>query len=219
MERVLLFAAFVYLPITFFTLIAYAKRNKPMRFFFKPLLMPSLAVLYILAAKTVCPWVLLALLCGCAGDIFLLGRHHWNLYCGIGAFALGHIFYITGMLLTGPGLHPVGLISVLWVGAMLVLARRFLIPCAPKRLRLPGTVYCALLSGVGASALYLAFMNGFNAAYLLCFVGGLLFLVSDGLLAYDKFGKKTQLGGLFVMVTYILAQTTLIVGFVLHGGI
>ena len=44
-------------------------------------------------------------------------------------------------------------------------------------------------------------------------------MVSDSLLAYDKFGKKTRLGGFFVMATYILAQTALTAGFVLHGGI
>ena len=218
MEFVLLYTAFVYFPIVVLTLFAYAKRNKPMRFVFKSLLMPSLAVLYAFAAAKPSPWVLIALGCGWIGDVFLLGRHHWNRFGGIASFALGHIAYVTGMLLTKPGLYPVGLISVAWVAICLLLARRFLIPYAPKNFRVPGLIYAGLLSCTCAAALYLAITSG-EAAYVLCAVGGLLFMLSDGLLAYDMFGKKTLLGNFFVMVTYILAQTALVTGFVLHGGI
>ncbi len=219
MERILLYAAFVYVPIVCLTLVAYAKRIKVMRFIFKSLLMPSLAVFYLLAAESPSPWIVLALAFGWLGDVFLLGRHHWNLYCGIGAFALGHISYITGMLLTKPGLHLTAAISVAWVGIVLLAFRRFLLPHVPKRLRIPGVIYATLLSATCAVALYLFCTSGPDAAYALCFFGGLLFIVSDGLLAYDMFGKKTRLGNFFVMVTYILAQTALAAGFVLHGGI
>ncbi|MBR0081338.1 MAG: lysoplasmalogenase [Clostridia bacterium] len=218
LDVVLLVAAFVYFPIVVLTLFAYAKRIKVMRFICKPLLMPALAVLYALAANKPNLWIFLALGFGWIGDVFLLGRHHWNQLGGIASFALGHIAYITGMMLTKPGLRLVGLISVAWVAICLLVARRFLLPRMPKRLRLPGTIYCALLSCTCASALYLAIVTG-EAAYVLCACGGLLFIISDGLLAYDMFGKKTTLGNTFVMVTYILAQTALVTGFVIHGGI
>ena len=61
MERILLYAAFVYVPIVCLTLVAYAKRIKVMRFIFKSLLMPSLAVFYLLAAESPSPWIVLAL--------------------------------------------------------------------------------------------------------------------------------------------------------------
>ena len=219
MERMMLYFAFGYVPVVCLTLAAYAKRNRIMRMIFKPLLIPSLMILYALAAPKSNVWVLLALGFGWAGDVFLLGHHHWNVYGGMASFALGHACYITGMLLTQPGLHPILLLSVAWIGACLLLVRRFLIPHAPKRLKPWAQCYTVLLSGVCATALYLACVSGFNAAYVLCFFGGLLFFVSDGLLAFDMFGRKTRLGNFFVMTTYILAQTALAVGFVLHGGI
>ena len=219
MERILLYVALVYVPIVCMTLVAYAKRNNVLRYIFKSLLIPSLMVLYWMLAEVPSPWVLLALAFGWLGDVFLLGHHHWNIGCGMAAFALGHICYIAGMLLTKPGLHLIAAVSVVWIAVCLLLARRFLIPYAPKRLRIPGLCYATLLSGNCATCLYLACVSGFDAAYVLCFFGGLLFLVSDGQLAYDMFGRKTRLGNFFVMVTYILAQTALAVGFVLHGGI
>ena len=219
MERVLLYTAVVYIPVVCLTLLAYAKRIKVMRWIFKSLLIPSLIGLYCLAAPQPNLWVLLALGFGWLGDVFLLGRHHWNLGGGMTAFALGHIAYIVGMLSTRPGLHLIAALSVAWIVLWLIGVRRFLIPYAPKRLRLPGLCYAALLAGTCGTALYLACLSGFTAAYVLCFFGGILFMVSDSLLAYDKFGKKTRLGGFFVMATYILAQTALTVGFVLHGGI
>lgn len=219
MERVLPYAAFVYVPIVCMTLLAYAKRSRVLRYIFKSLLIPSLAVLYLLAAAKPNLWVLLALLFGWAGDVFLLGRHHAHVYGGILSFALGHAAYIVGMLSTRPGMHPTVAVSVVWIGLCLFAARRFLVPHAPKRLKLAGFCYAALLSGMCAVALYLACTSRFAAAYALCFFGGVLFIVSDSLLAYDMFGKKTRLGNFFVMVTYILAQTALIAGFVLHGGI
>ncbi len=219
MELILLYTAFVYVPIVCMTLYAYARRNRILRDVFKSLLIPSLAVLYLLAAERPAFWILLALLFGWMGDVFLLRRHHWNLGCGILSFALGHICYIAGMLSTRPGLHLIAAASVVWIGLCLLGVRRFLIPYAPKRLKLPSLCYAALLSGTCATALYLACTSRLHAAYVLAFFGALLFMVSDGLLAYDMFGRKTRLGNFFVMMTYILAQTALAIGFVLHGGI
>ncbi len=219
MKRVILYTAAVYVPIVGMTLYAYAKRHKMLRCIFKTLLLPSLIGLYLLAAEQPNIWILLALGFGWLGDEFLLGRYHANFIGGILAFALGHICYIVGMLSTRPGVHLIAALSVAWIVIWLIGVRRFLIPYAPKNLKLLGLCYAALLAGTCGTALYLACLSGFTAAYVLCFFGGLLFMVSDALLAYDKFGKKTRLGGFFVMATYILAQTALTAGFILHGGI
>lgn len=219
MERVILYTAAVYVPIVGMTLYAYAKRHKVLRCIFKTLLLPSLMGLYLLAAERPSIWILLALGFGWLGDVFLLGRYHANFIGGIIAFAFGHICYIVGMLSTRPGVHLIAALSVAWIALWLIGVRRFLIPYAPKKLKLPGLCYAALLAGTCGTALYLACLSGFTAAYMLCFFGGLLFMVSDALLAYDKFGKKTRLGGFFVMATYIMAQTALTAGFILHGGI
>lgn len=218
MDPIILYTAFIYFPVVCVMLTAYAKQNRILRYIFKSLYMPSLIVLYLLAAPKPNVLIILAMVFGWIGDVFLLGRHHWNVLGGITSFGLGHICYIAGMLSTRPGLHLTAIISVAWIALCLVLVRHFLIPHAPKRLMIPAICYATLLSGTSATALYLSFVS-FNAAYLLAGFGGLMFMLSDGLLAYNMFGKKTVLGNFFVMVTYVLAQTALAAGFILHGGI
>lgn len=218
MDPIILYTAFIYFPVVCVMLTAYAKQNRILRYIFKSLYMPSLIVLYLLAAPKPNVLIILAMVFGWIGDVFLLGRHHWNVLGGITSFGLGHICYIAGMLSTRPGLHLTAIISVVWIALCLVLVRHFLIPHAPKRLMIPAICYATLLSGTSATALYLSFVS-FNAAYLLAAFGGLMFMLSDGLLAYNMFGKKTVLGNFFVMVTYVLAQTALAAGFILHGGI
>lgn len=218
MDPIILYTAFIYFPVVCVMLTAYAKQNRILRYIFKSLYMPSLIVLYLLAAPKPNVLIILAMVFGWIGDVFLLGRHHWNVLGGITSFGLGHICYIAGMLSTRPGLHLTAIISVVWIALCLILVRHFLIPHAPKRLMIPAICYATLLSGTSATALYLSFVS-FNAAYLLAAFGGLMFMLSDGLLAYNMFGKKTVLGNFFVMVTYVLAQTALAAGFILHGGI
>ena len=218
MDPIILYTTFIYIPVVCIMLTAYAKQNRILRYIFKSLYMPSLIVLYLLAAAKPNVLIILAMVFGWIGDVFLLGRHHWNVLGGITSFGLGHICYIGGMLSTRPGLHLTAIISVVWIALCLILVRHFLIPHAPKRLLTPAICYAALLSGTSATALYLSFVS-FNAAYMLAAFGGLMFMLSDGLLAYNMFGKKTLLGQFFVMVTYVLAQTALITGFILHGGI
>ncbi len=219
MERIVLYLAFVYVPIVCAVLYAYAKRKPTLRIIFKSLFVPSLAALYLLAAERVSAWILLALLFGWLGDIALLGRKHWNLYAGMGLFGIGHVCYITGMLCTRPRVSPLAAVSAVWIVGCLFLVGKLLLPRVPKRLRIPGAAYALLLSANAATALYLACVSDPHAPYVLCFFGGLVFIISDGLIAYDKFGRKTALGQFFIMATYILAQTALIAGFLLHGGI
>ena len=94
---------------------------------------------------------------------------------------------------------------------------RKLLPCAPKSLRKPGVVYAFLLSWTCLSALYLLLVEQ-KAGYLVAFVGGLFFMLSDTILTGQQYRKETRHGNFYVMLTYIIAQSLLIIGFVLTGG-
>ena len=215
----LLYAGFILAPVLTVTVYAYATGHRRMRYIFKPLVVPSIAVLYVLLADVTNPWVLLAMGCGWIGDVFLLFRSDLCRVGGIVSFGLGHAAYITGMILTKPGVSALLVVPVLWEIIMLMTAYMLLVRNAPKSLRLLGTLYCALLIGTGAVTLYLLILSGFASAYWIAFLGALLFLVSDSMLARNMFQKGTRLLSTLVMVTYILAQTALGVGFALHGGI
>ena len=76
------------------------KEDKKKNKIFKPMLMPLLAVCYVLTANHVKPLVIAALLLGCAGDTFLLGEGIW-FAAGLLAFLAGHICYMISFIRVG----------------------------------------------------------------------------------------------------------------------
>ncbi|MFT7754818.1 UNVERIFIED_CONTAM: lysoplasmalogenase, partial [Salmonella enterica subsp. enterica serovar Enteritidis] len=75
----------------------------------------------------------------------------------------------------------------------------------PAELKLPVTVYAAVLAAMGAQAISRAQHLATSPARL-AGVGGMLFLASDTLLAYGKFRFAMPLGPLWVLGTYYAAQ-------------
>lgn len=180
--------------------------------------MPLLCALYIASAPSVRLLVVIALLFGWLGDVFLLFKNKPVLMlCGICSFGLGHIFYVGAMLSDHPKVHVLIFIPVLLCAIWLMFVSKKLLPYAPKSLRKPGFVYALLLSCTGLTALYLLLTTQ-RIAYLVAFIGGLFFMLSDTILTGQQYRKETKHGSFYVMLTYIIAQMLLILGFVLLGG-
>lgn len=189
-----------------------------LRYVTKLLLMPILAALYCVLAEHQAPAVLAAMLCGWFGDFFMIYKHRDSfLAAGMAAFGLGHILYVAhiGVIAAAAGPKLFTAAAATLVPAAVVVAifvalyRRI-----PSQLRLPGLLYGLLLASLGSAA-YIALRAGVpGGAYLLA--GGCLFLCSDGILAFETFRDgDSNLADVAVMLTYIAAQTLLVVGFAL----
>ena len=117
-----------------------------------------------------------------------------------------------------------GLIIIIWA-VMLRLFYRIVIPEAPrlKMLRyfwILVQVYAWILGIlVMVSFLLVTIPANYSPAMLFLPAGALLFFISDSLLAYDRFTRKTPAIRLWVMVTYHLAQFGLAAGFIAALGI
>jgi uncharacterized membrane protein YhhN len=170
--------------------------------FTKPLLMPALAGFVVAAARPARPGkpsrlAVGGLLLGGVGDTALLGHGTWFLV-GMGAFALGHICYLSAFLLRGAAATlrrrwwiPVGYLAV-WAGLIALIW-----PGLDGGLRVPVLGYSLLLTAMAATAAG----TGRVAA-----TGGALFLVSDGLLALGMADVDFPGRGAIVMPTYLAAQ-------------
>ena len=199
-------------------LIACFRRMPKLRSVTKVLLMPLLAGVYLLYAPSSHVFVVIALICGALGDLFLLLRKSIAMLLGMCAFALGHVFYIGAMLTTKPGFHLAALLCILIAAGWMLFVVKRLLPTAPKSLRKPGFFYALLLSGTCLFALYLLLVTQ-TMWYVISFAGGCLFMISDTILTGQKYRKETKHGNFYVMLTYILAQLFLVAGFALNGGI
>lgn len=185
----------------------------------KPALMPLLSVSVLSCALDMGverrPLALLvaAQLFGCVGDTFLLSDQFAFFASGIGAFLIGHLFYIT---LFGRhslrGIRPVGWLLgiIIMVGLVAVLVYILKIEGA---LLAPMAVYGLVLTLLIFSTLcgLLRFRQKCTWAILLA--GSLLFTFSDSLIAAQTFGVLDfSLQGFVIMATYLVAQSLLAMG-------
>ncbi len=202
--------------------IAAVRGLEALRCITKALLMPLLAVTFVLFwtefTPAPLPWrVALGLIAGCAGDIALLDhRNAVGLSVGLAFFFVGHVLYIGqlyGLMTPPPGwwiaVAAVIVLSVLW--QIFRKLRHFL----PKLQLFAGPLYFLLLGTLSASAALDAFAT-LNAGSFLLLGGTLLFLLSDTFLAFEVFRGETRHSYVKVMAPYIAAQTLIAAGFFLR---
>lgn len=161
---------------------------------------------------------LIGLLFSLAGDVLLmLPRDQFLL--GLIAFLAAHLAYIAGfnadgVMLTPSTLAIAALIAILIIPIFVFLARG-LRASERSALLLPVGLYVLVLSLMAWSASTTLFrpqwtgLSGISAA-----TGGWLFLLSDGVLGWDRFVKPLPHGRLIVHSTYHLAQAFIILGVV-----
>lgn len=183
----------------------------------KPLLM-ILLVLGVASSKirpAVFKYLLLAaLFFSLLGDLFLLFDEADSLYFigGLLSFLIAHLFYIVLFVKMKTILNPGSKINkravfflLLYVGVLFVLLY-------PKlgALKIPVLLYALVLASMFITSLYACSLSirWQNA----CIVGALLFLLSDSILALNKFQNPFPTASFLVMLTYGLAQLFIVLG-------
>ena len=167
------------------------------------------------------PLVFFAILCGFAGDVFLLGKEKsWPFAAGLVSFAIGHVLYAAYMwkqFLPIPNL-PLFLIYAALILCGTAAIFRLLYPRMPKVLFGPCLVYMLDIGFMSLSALMYSIRISSPVGWL-AFIGSLLFILSDTALSISTFRMRIPGRYLIVMSTYILAQVLLVVSFALTGGV
>jgi uncharacterized membrane protein YhhN len=191
----------------------------------KILLMPALALLFIFSGGKRLGGLfypaLAALLFSWFGDVFLLYQNGKSVFFMLGllAFLLAHLLYIYLFRrcrhAAAAEVPRVFLYSRI---VFLVFAGSFLYTLLFPHLgdlRLPVALYTAVIIAMAITAL-LRKERSSGKSFLLVYGGALLFVLSDSLLAIDRFHSPVQLGGLLIMGSYILAQYLIVSGLVAH---
>lgn len=188
----------------------------------KPLIMISLGGYYLAARPTNSKPILGAIVFSFAGDVLLMLQAKDELFfmLGLGSFLIAHVCYILaymqhrneseGLVLNGPQkirfafpivLAGTGLITVLYPHL--------------GDLKIPVILYAIVLIVMVLQGL---FRYGFtsSSSFWSVFVGAVIFMISDSLIAINKFLTAVPLAGLAIMSTYMLAQFLLINGLLAH---
>ncbi|OOG40131.1 lysoplasmalogenase [Rhodanobacter sp. C06] len=147
-------------------------------------------------------WILAGIACSLAGDVFLMLPG--DLFVpGLVAFLFAHACLIAAFLgdsrFAAPAWPLVACLA--WGAANLAL----LWNAIDASLRVPVIVYVAVLATMGGQAWARMRMRRADAAAQLAARGALVFMLSDSVLAWDRFRGPVPLASLWVLAAYYLA--------------
>jgi len=196
----------------FSILTIYGKyKSKKLLVIFKPIAIISITLLYVLSAPfsrgMAEVFVFVGLCFAIMGDIMLLMPEE-KFVDGLSFFALTHIFYSGAFIFMG-GFPDLNILAVFLAFGLAVY---FKLHKKLGKLKLPVFVYTLLISLMAASAFHL--IGATYAAYsLMIFSGAALFMISDLILAVNKFAKPFASAEILILSTYFLGQTLIAFAF------
>lgn len=140
--------------------------------------------------------IFLGLLFSAGGDIALdLDRGRYFVH-GLGLFLVAHIFY-TAAFLQGGWLTDRLTLTVISILVVYAVAMSLLLRPKLGNLAVPVYLYIAVITAMGISA-------SFRGLWVLA--GALIFMLSDSMIAINKFLQPIPGSNYWIMITYYLAQ-------------
>ena len=226
MERNHLLWLGIFLLLCAANLTGVLTESQPLIYATKPLLMPALALWFGSRTSGIRRFLRQTLFAGLAfatlGDTLLLfsGGNYGAFFflLGLGAFLCTHLCYIGGFLReVNPrnGYLRQQPLLVLPFLLFLVAFLYWLWPGIPEGMRLPVAVYAATISVMALSVLNLR-PHIEAAAFSSMLAGALLFMLSDSLIAVQKFGQAFPGSHVSIIATYLVGQWALIRGASMH---
>lgn len=194
----------VFLIVSILDIIAVAMDYPVMQAVFKPMIMLSLMAAYYFSVTKINPWYLLAMAFSFLGDVLLMDKNNLFL-AGIAAFLgtqLIYIFIIKKRLKKSRARDL--LISIV----PFLIFYSLLISVLQKNLgtlTVPVMVYGMAISIFGMAALLLYLQNK-NSITRMLLMGAILFIVSDSMIALQKFHAARTWYPVVIMATYVMAQ-------------
>lgn len=163
-----------------------------------------------------------AIIFSCAGDVFLmLQQSNSNFFMvGLGAFLIAHVFYIFAYKqhqgetsadeLQGLRKIRFALPIVLSGTGLITILYNHL-----GDLKIPVVIYAGVLTYMVLAALF-RFGKTNVISFAMVFGGAILFMISDSLIAINKFLEPLPQAGFWIMSTYITAQFLIVRGILKH---
>ncbi len=213
-------AGIAFLALALLDVVSLAFGNETIPFYVKPFLMPTLALAALLQlvpeVKGSRVWLLMAgLYFHTIGDILLMFDDKDFIYfaLGLGAFLVGHFFYLS-ILLSGMG-GLKGFKELFYVTVLPIILAPAIVACFGVEWPFSVAVVAyafTLLVVTGTGCLWRIRGREFGCRIIF---GGIFFIISDGLIAVNAFaGLNFPFRGAVVMATYLLAEWLLVSGMV-----
>lgn len=195
-------------------------QNHTLEYFLKPLLMINLMLWYWINAPKpagkLTIIVLVSLFFSCCGDVFLMIKPTSQILfiSGLVSFLVAHLLYIRAYRLTSLPITQ-GIFRKSWwlliPFVVFEIALLYLLSPNLMDLAIPVSVYATVLLLMAVYAL-----NRYGVvpeiSFRAVFIGALVFVVSDSLIAINKFYQPVPLARVWIMGTYCLSQWLIVWG-------
>jgi uncharacterized membrane protein YhhN len=174
-------------------------------FVFKPLILSSLLVLYLLSVVLWNKMYILALIFSFLGDIFLLFSGELFFILGLISFLIAHILFIKIVVGSIQKTSILKIIVSTIPFLILFILFLFILKDSFGELLIPVIIYGITISIFGITSLIYYSEEKSTGALLMLF-GALVFIISDSVLAINKFYLPTLYFEITIMLTYVLSQ-------------
>lgn len=195
---------FLFIIVSLVDVVAIVLENPFWQSLSKPLIIPSLMLYYMASVKKVNRIYLIALFFSFLGDVLLMDKNNLFLY-GIGAFLITQVLYVfifykglagTPMAKKVLALLPFAVFYSVLITVLKPGLGEFFVPVC---------IYGAVISVFG-SVSFLKYLHEKSTETIGLLSGAILFIISDSMIALNKFQQEHFIYPVAIMVTYILAQ-------------
>ena len=185
-------------------------QNKTMEMIFKPLLMFTLAIVYLISTKKINKWLIFGLFFSFLGDVFLLDQENYFVF-GVASFLVTHVFYIKvifdflkvkSFVKIFLSMLPFLTLYLTTVSAVYGNLKEMLIPVVEY-----GLVVCVF---GGVTFFYYQQTKIKSSLFLL--ISAVLLAFSDSFLIFNLYYSYSKLLDFFVILLYVFSQYMVVRG-------
>ena len=208
------------------TLVGMVQGWQGLVYFCKPLLMIVLSLWFFYSSRRVGDRFTLLVQAGLffslLGDVALMFQHldEFNFLIGLAAFMMAQICYAMAFAQNAIDVGEANGLLVSLILTVLVAAYGFffaydLLPYLDDGLLLPVVAYAIAITIMGCAAAF-RFRRTFPRSFWMVFVGAVLFIASDSLLARNRFVHPFEWADVLVMLSYGVAPYLVVAGCLVH---
>lgn len=212
--------SFAFAIVFFVELIAVINDLRELQYFTKPLITFSLMffIRYIVKRRgRFANKVIKGLFFSLIGDVLLMFTHIHEFYFlgGLVAFSIAHLFYMAAFYIDSSSAIKIDrkryILPTFMVFGFFCLSYYYLLQPYLGQMRIPVLVYSFIITLMGITAA-LRYGRTNLKSFNWVLMGAIFFIISDAILAYNKFVERLEIGELLVMATYMVAQYLIAMG-------
>ncbi|HCE55170.1 MAG: lysoplasmalogenase [Lutibacter sp.] len=198
-------ALFAFILVSVLDLLGIIFKIESLLYVFKPFVMLALLFLYTSSVSDINKWYSTALIFSFFGDVFLMYSGQLPFKIGLISFLIAHILFIR---IVTQHIKKVSFLSILTAVipfAVFLSLLIYTIKDSLGELLVPVIIYGFTISMFGVVSL-INYVETKSAKSIWMLIGAIVFMISDTLLAINKFYLPKEIFGVLIMGTYIIAQ-------------